>query len=352
MESQGTHWSAAAKQIDTLVFNLNFRCDKRCSMCCVGATPSARAADLPLESIAAVARQLAEAGIAVDAIGLSGGEPFLYGGAGDGEPALADVIRVLCDAAPRAICVQTSGVGPMVRDFDRQLDDMFAAAAARGVALEIESSYTAYQIPGIDARMAATIEAVLAHQDRFMIYLTSDPDNARQTLLGFRGLLGSMGFTKQPPPARDPDPADGEARAPGGDGGDRHLFRFARGGKQVLGRLALTLPVGRARRLALRSPAPATQFDDGCRWLRGTSLVVHPDGALGFCCMPTSLPSAESRYHLGDGDLPTVLARHQALAQEVVRRWEQLGKAPDRPPLCALCNGVLGNVGVGTRRGS
>ncbi|HEX8113153.1 MAG TPA: radical SAM protein, partial [Kofleriaceae bacterium] len=231
MESQATRCSAARK-IDTLVFNLNFRCDKRCSMCCVGATPSARAADLPLETIAAVARQIAEAGIEVDAIGLSGGEPFLYGGADEGGHTLADVIRVLCDAAPRAIHVQTSGVGPMVRDFARQLDDVFAAAAARGVAIEIESSYTAYQIPGIDERMAATIEAVLAHQDRFMIYLTSDPDNARQTLLGFRGLLESMGFTKQPPPARDLDQADGEARAPGGDG-DRHLFRFARGGKQV-----------------------------------------------------------------------------------------------------------------------
>jgi hypothetical protein len=62
--------------------------------------------------------------------------------------------------------------------------------------------------------------------------------------------------------------------------------------------------------------------------------------------MPTSLPSPASRYHLGDGDLPTVLARHQALAQGVARQWEQLREAPDRPPLCALCNGVLGNVGV------
>jgi hypothetical protein len=319
-------------------------------MCCVGATPSARAADLPLETIAQVVRQITCAGIAVDAIGLSGGEPFLYGG--DGERSLADVIRVLCDAAPRAICVQSSGVGPMVRAFDRQLDDVFAAAAARGVAIEIESSYTTYQIPGIDERMAATIEAVLAHQDRFMIYLTSDPDNARQTLLGFRGLLESLGFTKQPPPARDPDPGDGEASAPGREVADRHLFRFARGGKQVLGRLALTLPVGRARRLTLRSPTPATQFDDGCRWLRGTSLVVHPDGALGFCCMPTSLPSPASRYHLSDGDLPEVLARHQALAQGIARQWEQLRDAPDRPPLCALCNDVLGNVGVDARRGS
>lgn len=345
MELPGTQGSAAVKKIDTLVFNLNFRCDKRCSMCCVGATPSPRAADLPLETIAAVARQIAEAGIAVDAIGLSGGEPFLYGGAGEGKRALADVIRVLCDAAPREIRVQTSGVGPMVRDFEGQLADVFAAAAARGIPIEIESSYTAYQIPGIDGRMAATIEAVLAHQDRFMIYLTSDPDNARDTLLGFRRLLASLGFTRQPP-ARDPDQADGESRAPAGDDGDRYRFQFARRGKQVSGRLALTLPVGRARRLALRSPAPATQFDDGCRWLRGTSVVVHPDGALGFCCMPTSLPTPASRYHLGDGDLPAVLARHQALARGVARQWEQLRDAPDRPLLCALCNEVLGNAGV------
>lgn len=333
--------NAAVTKIDSLVFNLNFRCDKRCSMCCVGATPSARAADLPLETIAAVTRQIAEAGIAVDAIGLSGGEPFLYGDADPGGHTLADVIRVLCDAAPRTICVQTSGVGPMVRDFPGQLDGVFAAATARGVTLELESSYTAYQIPGIDQRMAATIEAVLAHQDRFAIYLTSDPDTARPTVLGIRGLLESLGFTKQPPPAREAgeEPAAGSA-------GDRHLFRFARGTKQVLARLALTLPVGRARRLALRSPAPATQFDDGCRWLAGTNLVVHPDGALGFCCMPTSLPSPASRYHITDGDLPTVLVRHQALARGIFQQWDQLRHAPDRPPLCSLCNRVLGNVGV------
>ena len=325
-------------RLDSLVFNLNFRCDKRCSMCCVNATPSPRAADLPLETIARVARQIAEAGIEVDAIGLSGGEPFMYGGADGGERALADVIRVLRDASPRVIHIQTSGVGPMVRDFARQVADVFAAA--RGVAIEIDSSYTSYQIPGIDERMAATIEAVLTHQDAFRIYLTSDPDNARQTLLDFRGLLASLGFTKLPPPARDDDD-----NAPDGDG-KHHLFRFVRGGQQVIGRLALTLPVGRARRIGLRSPAPATQFRDGCRWLSGASLVVHPDGALGFCCMPTSLPAPTSRYHLGDGDLPAVLARHQALAQGTARRWEEIRQTPDPPLLCSLCNGALGNVGV------
>jgi Radical SAM superfamily len=344
MESREARRSSAVHRLDSLVFNLNFRCDKRCSMCCVKATPSPRAADLPLGTIAAVARRIAEAGIEVDAIGLSGGEPFLYGGADDGAHSLADVIGVLCEASPRVIYIQTSGVGPMVRDFDRQLDEVFAAA--RGLAIEVESSYTSYQIPGIDERMAATIDAVLAHQDRFRIYLTSDPDNARQTLLGFRGLLASMGFTRQPP-TRGADRATGTAPAADGDGdGARHLFRFARGSQQVIGRLALTLPVGRARRLGLRSPAPATQFRDGCRWLNGASLVVHPDGALGFCCMPTSLPSPASRYHLSDGDLPVVLARHRALAQDIALRWEQIRDTPDPPLLCSLCNGVLGNAGV------
>lgn len=61
MESREVRRNGAANRLDSRVFHLDIRCDKRCSMCCINATPSPRAADLALETIAVVARQIRNA---------------------------------------------------------------------------------------------------------------------------------------------------------------------------------------------------------------------------------------------------------------------------------------------------
>jgi MoaA/NifB/PqqE/SkfB family radical SAM enzyme len=182
----------AGVELNQLVICATLNCDKACAMCCVDAKEQHELGDMPFDSFIGLIDALVALGItSLPIVGFTGGEPFMYHNSGR---TLSDLVRKVSELHPGRIAIQTSGYGPGVNDFREQV--AACVRASSGVPIELATSFTLYQRPGITDRMKRTIQALVdeCKQHTLYVYLTSNSRTFNETLRSFARLCNELGF--------------------------------------------------------------------------------------------------------------------------------------------------------------
>lgn len=252
----------ARPNLDMLGLQVTQACDKACSMCCMSALGPTRGPSMDFAKFRRVISRLHELGIRGMVVGITGGEPLLFESYGN---RLSDMISYLNRLDPAQYYIQTSGAGPAIPDFDRQVLDIRNAAG--GCHVRWATSYTLYQRVGIDDRMAVTINRLASEMvpHPLEIHLTADPMNQEETGRRLTELMRTLGFS-------------------GYEVADRGFY-FTRKDESVAARYSATVAAGRANSwsdLSIERPSA------GCYWLSQGRRTMHilTNGDIHLCCTP------------------------------------------------------------------
>ncbi len=304
----------ARYNLDMLGLQVTQACDKACSMCCMSALGPTRGPSMDFAKFRHVIDRLHELGVRGMVVGITGGEPLLFGSGGN---RLSDMISYLGRLEPVQYYIQTSGAGPAIPDFDRQILDIRNAAGGRHV--RWATSYTLYQRAGIDDRMEVTINRLASEMTPhpLEIHLTADPANQEETGKRLKKLMRTLGFS-------DYEIAD-------------RGFYFTREDSSVVARYSATVASGRANKWNdLSNERPS----EGCHWLLRGRQTMHilTGGDIHLCCTPEAYRNPTHALNVFEEDP----AQFFSLASQLSSTLQKVISGKTGPALptgrCERCN--------------
>jgi MoaA/NifB/PqqE/SkfB family radical SAM enzyme len=281
---------------------------------------------MPFASFVGLIDALAELGKKpLPIVGFTGGEPFMYH---YGRRTLSDLVRKVSELQPGRITIQTSGYGPGVKDFREQLTSCIRASGC--IPIEISTSYTLYQRPGLIDRMKRTIRVLVEEcvQETLFVYLTSNIGAFNETLRSFARLCGELGF------------ADVELN------NDLAQVRVETNRCSIVGLACGTAAVGRgailAEKVKLRSDEIVPAEVGLCGYLgrNRPTMVVYPDGNAHVCCMPQATGNPSFIMNVFEEPPLVFFEKHQKLKELFVDLLESFSSKGIVVRSCDVCNAL------------